>query len=142
MSGGKFTAVPVISVFSEISVFSTLSTRGRMPRRNACLPCRVTVYKHLHGKDRETVWTDWPLATEGREHLLGHLVDCARERSARGQERLHHASRQSGDPLTACIAKLRNAEQQGLQAYDTMLQKARHPELRQALEKDRAETEQ
>src|ERR671910_2230610 len=43
---------------------------------------------------------------------------------------------------TACIAKLRNAEQQGLQAYDMMLQKARHPELRQALEKHRAETEQ
>jgi ferritin-like metal-binding protein YciE len=43
---------------------------------------------------------------------------------------------------TACIAKLRNAEQQGLQTYDMMLQKARHPELRQALEKHRAETEQ
>jgi ferritin-like metal-binding protein YciE len=43
---------------------------------------------------------------------------------------------------TACIAELRNAEQQGLQAYDMMLQKARHPELRQALEKHRAETEQ
>ena len=47
------------------------------------------------------------------------------------------------EPLyTACIAKLRNAEQQGLQAYDTMLQKAQHPELRQALEKHRTETEQ
>jgi ferritin-like metal-binding protein YciE len=43
---------------------------------------------------------------------------------------------------TACIAKLRNAEQQGLQAYDMMLQKARHPELRQALEQHRTETEQ
>jgi ferritin-like metal-binding protein YciE len=43
---------------------------------------------------------------------------------------------------TAFIAKLRNAEQQRLQAYDMMLQKAWHPELRQALEEHRAETEQ
>ncbi len=43
---------------------------------------------------------------------------------------------------TACIAKLRSAEQQGLQAYDMMLQKTRHPELRQALEQHRTETEQ
>ncbi len=43
---------------------------------------------------------------------------------------------------TACIAKLRSAEQQGLQAYDMMLQKAQHPELRQALEQHRTETEQ
>ncbi len=43
---------------------------------------------------------------------------------------------------TACIAKLRKAEQQGLQAYDMMLQKAQHPELRQALEQHRTETEQ
>ncbi len=43
---------------------------------------------------------------------------------------------------TACIAKLMNAEQQGLQAYDAMLQKARHPKLRQVLERHRAETEQ
>jgi len=43
---------------------------------------------------------------------------------------------------TAFIAKLRNAEQQGRQAYDMMLQKARHSELRQALVKHRAETEQ
>jgi ferritin-like metal-binding protein YciE len=43
---------------------------------------------------------------------------------------------------TAAITKLRSAEQHGLQAYDMMLQKAKSPELRQALERHRAETEQ
>ena len=42
----------------------------------------------------------------------------------------------------AAITKLRSAEQQGLQAYDTMLQRAKNPELRQALERHRTETEQ
>lgn len=43
---------------------------------------------------------------------------------------------------TAAIAKLRSAEQQGLKAYDTMLQKAKSDELRQAIQKHRSETEQ
>jgi len=43
---------------------------------------------------------------------------------------------------TAAIAKLMSAEQQGLQAYDAMLQRAKSPELRQALQQHRAETEQ
>jgi ferritin-like metal-binding protein YciE len=43
---------------------------------------------------------------------------------------------------TAAIAKLKSAEQQGLKAYDTMLQKAKSPELKQALQQHRQETEQ
>ena len=43
---------------------------------------------------------------------------------------------------TAAIAKLHNAEQQGLKAYDTLMQKAKSPELRQALQQHRQETEQ
>jgi ferritin-like metal-binding protein YciE len=43
----------------------------------------------------------------------------------------------------AGIAELKSAEQQGLQAYDAeMMPKAKSPELKQALQKHRAETEQ
>lgn len=41
----------------------------------------------------------------------------------------------------AGIAKLKSAEQQGLQAYDTMIGKAKSPELKQALQQHRGETE-
>jgi ferritin-like metal-binding protein YciE len=43
---------------------------------------------------------------------------------------------------TAAIAKLKSAEEQGLKAYDTMLQKAKSQELKQALQQHRQETEQ
>jgi ferritin-like metal-binding protein YciE len=42
----------------------------------------------------------------------------------------------------AAISKLKSAEQQALQGYDAMIQKAQSPELKQALQQHRQETEQ